>query len=109
MATIHARAAKMRRRLAADVWPWVARHSLVTSTSAGGLLSDMFRSPISRLLHDGRRAGSLTCYVETSKLVELITPLESWLGPRYVEFCADLRVRGFDMAWYLRKSLKVGP
>src|SRR4051794_27688709 len=38
--------AKRRRRLAAASWPCVARHSFVTSTSAAGLLSsDMFRTP----------------------------------------------------------------
>ena len=45
MATIHDSAAKMRRRLAADSWPCVARHSLVTSTSSAGLSSDMFSIP----------------------------------------------------------------
>ena len=55
MATIQASAAKMRRRVAADFWPCVARHSLVTSTSSAGLLSDMFRSPIECCTTDDER------------------------------------------------------
>src|SRR4051812_10209365 len=52
IATIHDSTANRRRRLAADAWPWVARHSLVTSTCSDGLLSDMLWFPLPTRLHD---------------------------------------------------------
>jgi len=64
IATIHESAAKRRRRLAADSWPCVARHYLVTSTGSAGSLSGML-NPLSTLPHDGARMGRLTRFEPT--------------------------------------------
>src|SRR4051812_44427022 len=69
MATIQESAAKRRRRVADDFWPWVARHSLVTSTSASGLSSDMFRSPPAHRAQGGPTRG--TCKKDNRPGIQL--------------------------------------
>src|SRR3954469_24964739 len=54
MATSHEMAAKMRSRVAADFWPCVARHSLVTSTSSPGRLSTCADPPSERRSSKGK-------------------------------------------------------